>query len=57
METCTNCGKVGNLAEDQTDPRQDEITLDARGVLWRDQLICGECMDAAEDSQALADGD
>ena len=42
------------MAEDQTDPRRDEITLDARGVLRRDQYLCGECMDAAEDSQRLA---
>ena len=49
---CFNCEKEGPMALDQTDPGQDELTVDTRGVLWNNELICGECMEAAEDSQA-----
>jgi len=48
---CSNCGKRGMIAEDETDPGQDELALDARGVVSANEYVCGECLEAAEDGE------
>jgi hypothetical protein len=53
---CAACGKTGPVADDQTDPGQDELALDARGIVAPDQYVCGACLEAAEDARDSEDG-
>ena len=49
MKTCAECGKSGSVATDQTDPGSDEMAIDSRGLVKRNEYVCGECLDAAQD--------
>jgi hypothetical protein len=46
---CRNCGKVGPIAEDETDPEPDadEMILDARGLVCLNYYVCGACLEEA----------
>jgi hypothetical protein len=46
---CRNCGKVGPVAEDETDPEPDadEMILDARGLVCLNYYVCGACLEEA----------
>jgi hypothetical protein len=48
---CTKCGKPGILADDQTDPGPDELTIDSRGLVAINQHVCGACLEYAEDQK------
>jgi hypothetical protein len=48
---CSQCGKMGPMAEDQTGPGDDEITTDVRGVVAANQHVCGECLERAQEPQ------
>lgn len=56
MKTCYACGKVGNVARDQTAPPEDEMAVDARLLVCRytPEWVCGECLDRAEDAAYAA---
>jgi hypothetical protein len=47
--TCVKCGKQGVAADDQTDPASDELALDSRGLVARNEYVCGQCLERAED--------
>lgn len=47
---CAQCGKVGPLAEDQTDPAADELACDTRRLVAPNEYVCGECLEQAEDT-------
>jgi len=50
VRECVCCGKCGPVAADETDAGDDELALDARGVVRRNEYVCGECLTAAEDA-------
>lgn len=50
---CAVCGKVGKVAEDQTDPAADELACDTLGVAAWNEWVCGECLEAAEDAELV----
>lgn len=47
---CACCGGWGKRAIDETDPASDEIAIDARGLVSRDDPVCGACLESAEDT-------
>lgn len=49
-KVCAKCGKRGAVADDQTDPGNDELALDSRGLVARNEYVCGECLEATEDA-------
>lgn len=49
---CKCCGKTAPIADDQTDPGMDELAVDSRGLVARNEYVCGECLEAAEDAAA-----
>lgn len=53
-KTCANCGKRGQIAEDETDAGIDELALDSLGLVCRNYYVCGECLEAAEDAKEMA---
>jgi hypothetical protein len=48
-KTCAKCGKQGPVAEDETDAGWDEMACDTRGLVARNEYVCGECLERAED--------
>jgi hypothetical protein len=48
---CAGCGRRGLVADDQTDPSPSELVIDSRGLVARNEYICGACLEEAEDAQ------
>jgi hypothetical protein len=55
LTTCAKCGKRGEMAVDQTDPGMDEMAIDSRGLVARNEHVCGECLERAEDGRGQAE--
>lgn len=53
--TCENCGKQARRAADETAPADDELAVDTRGLVAANWLVCGECLDAAEERRLRAE--
>lgn len=48
---CANCGNLYPVAADQTDAGPEEVAVDSRGLVARNEWVCGACLTDAEDRQ------